>query len=109
MSEIDLDAAASSLAVRLGPPTGRVPIRVDGGAVSLEILLPHGTCYTLRRDKGPILLDAPDIQDRAPRRRRVSAAACGASEPSGDDPPRYEITLEAPLSRVMVAADGPGA
>lgn len=107
LHDVDLETAATSVTLRLGRPRGRVPVRVEGGAVNLEILVPGGTCYTLRRDKALTVLDADDLREPVRRRRRISSTACRSSAPSGDDP-HYEFTLELPLSRVSVETDPSG-
>lgn len=110
LDDLDVSTAATHLALRLGPPRKRVPVRIDGAAADLAISIPVGTCYTLRRGRVLSLLEADDLRETARHHRRVSSIACGErAAAQSDDAPRYEFTLEMPVSSVVIESEPAGA
>ena len=103
LQDLSMDVAASSIWMRLGPPAGRVRVRVQGAAVTLEVTLPEGTCFTVSRDRIFNTLDIEPSAAGLDRGRRVTADACEAAGPDG---PRYEFRFEMPVSTISVRTEG---
>ncbi|HEY3176709.1 MAG TPA: DUF5668 domain-containing protein [Candidatus Polarisedimenticolia bacterium] len=103
IKSLSMDMAASSVALRLGPPAGKVGVRIEGAAASLEVTLPEGTCFTVSRDRILNTLDIEPSSSGLDRGRRVTADAC---ETAGPDGPRYEFRLEMPVSTISVRTEG---
>lgn len=104
LKDLSMDMAASSVEMRLGPPAGRIGVRIQGAAASLEVTLPEGTCFTVSRER---ILNTLDIEPSAAgldRGRRVTADAC---ETAGPDGPRYEFRFEMPVSTITMRTEGP--
>ncbi|HKY33265.1 MAG TPA: DUF5668 domain-containing protein [Candidatus Polarisedimenticolia bacterium] len=111
LSRLDLDMAATTAAIRLGPPAGRTIVRLNGAASDIRIALPERTCFTLSRDRLLSVLDLDVEASRSRRGRRAVGAACpgGGDEaaPLGDTP-RYEIVSDLPFSSVRIETDWGG-
>lgn len=107
LTDLDLETAASSIVIHLGPPKGRVPVRIDGGVSWIELKVPEGTCFTVSRNHRLGILDVADARDErreGRRRMRVTSEACG-----DNGQPRYEISYEVPISSVSINPEPAGA
>ena len=106
LKDVDLDLAASSATVRLGPPGGRVPVRIHGAVASLDLILPEAACFTISRARALNVLKADGVVERRRGRRRLTAQACGPAGATLDaEMPRYEISMDMPLSSVSVETE----
>ena len=103
VSGASLDAAASKITLHLGPPTGRVSVRVRGAAANLDLLVPAGTCFTISRDRILSALDVEAATRSSDRGRRIVADACAQA---GTDGPRYEFRFDMPVSNISVGTEG---
>ena len=103
LSSATLDAAASKITVHLGPPAGRVSVRVHGAAANLDLLVPEGTCFTITRDRVLSALDVDAAYTSSDKGRRVVADVCGQI---GADTPRYEFRFDMPVSNISVFTEG---
>jgi hypothetical protein len=106
VKEIAVEAAASHIVLLLPPPSGLVPVRVEGGVDNIRIVVPQGTCYTVSRRHVLNVLDLDDVVGRPRRSTSVSAGACGSAGTPRPDVPRYVIRLEVPLAHVAVETEG---
>lgn len=102
LSGATLDAAASKITVHLGPPAGRVSVRVHGAAAHLDLLVPEGTCFTISRDRVLSTLDVEAASTSSDKGRRVVADVCGQI---GPDTPRYEFRFDMPVSNISVGTE----
>ncbi len=96
LEAIDLAGGSGSISLRLGPPTGVVPIRVAGGANDVTIARPAGAAVRLAVDGGY----------RSARLDGVDAWSGGRIASSGADTAvdRYEIAVSGGVGRVSVSA-----
>ena len=106
LKDVDLDLAASSATVRLGAPDGQVPVRIHGAVASLDLILPQAVCFTISRARALNVLKADGVVERRRGRRRLTAQACGAAGSALPAAvPRYEISMDMPLSSVSVETE----
>jgi hypothetical protein len=103
LASIDLRGAsvhgvARDVVLRLGQPSGQVPLRVTGGARRFELRLPAGSSASLYLRHEP---SNSDIQGREVTRRRGGRSLrIGAGADARD---HYEIELLGDCDRVIVA------
>ena len=62
---IELDTGSSSDDITLGPPTGTVPIKINGGSLSVHIHRPAGSAAFVRAQGGSLSLDFDGRQTHA--------------------------------------------
>ena len=105
LSYFDLETAASRAVIHLGPPKGRIPVRVSGGVGAVRLVVPTGTCFTVTRNRILNILDVDEPLENTRRARNVTASACTGLKP---DAPRYEIRYDVPLSHVSVETEAAG-
>ena len=103
LSGMTLDCAAAKITMHLGPPAGRVSVRVHGAAANLDLSVPAGTCFTISRDRVLSTLDVEAATTTSDRGRRVVADVCGQMS---DDTPRYEFRFDMPVSNISVETEG---
>ncbi len=105
LREVDLRTMGARVTVRLGAPAGRVPLRLDGAASHVTLLVPDGTCWTLTRRPMLNLVSASGARRARLNAKNLSAVAC----PSTGSTPRYLIDFDLPVAAVRVATEGRGA
>ncbi len=103
LRSLHLEAAVTSLTLRLGEPRGRVVMNVDGAMTSLTLVMPKGTCYRVNRDRALNLIGADDARGRVRGARRVVSKDCMA-----EDGPSYDITYDLPFSIVEIETETDG-
>jgi len=98
LDRADIDTAASNVVLRLGPPRGRVPIRIHGAVSHVKVTAPEGICITV---SGEWILNVLDFEDAGSGRhhRGLYSPECGQSGPGAS---RYDIRYELPLSTVSI-------
>jgi hypothetical protein len=106
LDRAEIKAAASSLTLRLPPPQGRVPIRIDGAVSNLRLTAPEGVCVTVSREWMLNVLEFDEGEGAGRHRRDLSSVECGRA---GADASRYEVRYHLPLSSVSIERERPGA
>lgn len=106
LDRAEIQAAASSLTLRLGTPRGRVPIRIDGAVANVRLTAPEGACVTVSREWILNILEIEDDRGAGRHRRQFSSGECGQT---GADAPRYEVRYHLPLSSVSIDRERGGA
>ncbi|MBB4964343.1 hypothetical protein [Saccharothrix violaceirubra] len=91
---VTFEAGASRIDLRLPSSTAVVPVRVVAGASEFVLHAPDGARITLGGGASQVVLDGVARDD----------VAAGTVLTTGD-PVRYEVTVEAGVSRLIVARD----
>jgi hypothetical protein len=104
LDHVDLDLAATNARIRLGPPSRRVGVRLDGAAAQVKLRMPAGVCWTISRERVfSVMVGDALPEGRGRRGRRVVASVCPGD--LGGDVPRYDFRIQMPFSTVSVETD----
>lgn len=102
---VDLRATGARVTIRLDAPERIVPLRLDGAASSLQVVVPPGTCWRLSRRPMLNVVSAKGAGRQRFNAHRVVSPACGADGAS----PEYVIDFDLPFAAVSVTTEGRGA
>ena len=103
LASLDVNSGASHYSLKLPVPTERVPVRVSGGALSLDLVVPRGTSMKVDTTGGPNSLTAGGQAQGGIGGAHWTSAGYSSSGP------RYEVAVNGGANSVSVTeVDGAG-
>ena len=103
LAGLDVNSGASHYSVKLPAPTARVPVRVSGGAMSLDLVIPRGAAMKVDTTGGPNSITAGGLAQGGIGGGHWMSAGYSSSGP------RYDVAVNGGANSVSVTeVDGAG-